>query len=233
MKSMFRVLSFGLPFAAIFGAGVNAPVDAQVTSIPVTGTVSGTVFTNGVVSLNSYSLLSPVGTVSGTNGTITGVSSGGIPIFSINVGTTADVVGTTTGGVVFNDGRSASFVMAPTTFNATVNSIVSTNPAIPVTTISFLFPPLADTNVGLTINSGSISIPTSSIVNPVLPPVGAVPPPVVIVTSPGIDSALVILDPAFSPKPSTGPQIVTAFSSDPNAIFYSSLTSRVFPGLGQ
>jgi hypothetical protein len=228
MKSISRVLAFGLPLAAAIATISSGAAFAQTTSIPVSGTVSGTVFTTGIVSLNSYSLLSPVGTVSGTAGTITSVTTPlGVPISTLTVGLTGNVVGTTTGGVVFNDGKTASFVAAPTTVNATVLSISApTNLAINSITLGAL--PLADTNVSLTINSGNISIPTSSIV---AAPVTPITTPTVIVQSLGIASALVILDPAFSPKPGVGPQIVTAFSSDPNAVFASSLTSKVSPYL--
>ena len=223
MKSISRVLSFRLPLAAAIATISTGAAFAQTTSIPVSGTVSGTVFTTGIVSLNSYSLLSPVGTVSGTAGTITSVTTPlGVPISTLTVGLTGNVVGTTTGGVVFNDGKTASFVAAPTTVNATVLSIS------PGASLSLIAPPLVDTNVSLTINSGNISIPTSSIVAAPLTPITT---PTVIVQSPGIASALVILDPAFSPKPGVGPQIVTAFSSDPNAVFASSLTSKVSPYL--
>ncbi len=223
MKSISRVLSFGLPLAAAIATISTGAAFAQTTSIPVSGTVSGTVFTTGIVSLNSYSLLSPVGTVSGTAGTITSVTTPlGVPISTLTVGLTGNVVGTTTGGVVFNDGKTASFVAAPTTVNATVLSIS------PGASLSLIAPPLVDTNVSLTINSGNISIPTSSIV---AAPATPITTPTVIVQSPGIASALVILDPAFSPKPGVGPQIVTAFSSDPNAVFASSLTSKVSPYL--
>lgn len=236
MKSISRVLTLGLPLAAAIATISSGAAFAQVTNIPVSGTVSGTVFTTGVVSLNSYSLLSPVGTISGTAGTITSVTLGGLPVPILSVGTNADVGGTTTGGVVFNDGRTASFVAAPTTVNATVTAISApTNPAITTIVVGVL--PLADTNVSLAINSGNISIPTSSIVSPPPTPISS---QTVTVQSLGITSALVILDPAFiNANPSISSQIVTAFSSDPNAVFAadpnavytSSLSSKVSPYL--
>lgn len=219
MKFIPRVLSLSLPLIAAITTISSGAAFAQTTSIPISGTVSGTVSSiNGSVSLSSYSLLSPVGTVSGNGGTVISPTSG-----TIVTGGSYTVVGTTNGGVVFNDGRTASFINAPTNLNTTVNSI-SPGSSLVIGTI-----PSQTTFVGLTINSGSsISIPTSSIV---AAPTTPITTPTVVVQSLGIASALVILDPAFSPKPSVGPQIVTAFSSDPNAIFASSLTSRVSPYL--
>lgn len=236
MKSISRVLAFGLPLAAAIATLSTEAAFAQFTNLPVSGTVSGTVFTTGIVSLNSYSLLSPIGTISGTAGTITSVTSGGLPVPTLFVGTTADVGGTTTGGVVFNDGRTASFVAAPTIVNATVTAISApTNPAINSITVGVL--PLANTNVSLQVNSGNITIPDSSIV--AAPPT-PITTPTVIVQSPGIASALVILDPAFiAANPGISSTIVTAFSSDPSAafaaspgaVYSSSLSSKVSPFL--
>ncbi|TYQ29172.1 hypothetical protein PseudUWO311_03310 [Pseudanabaena sp. UWO311] len=228
MKSISRVLAFGLPLAAAIATLSTEAAFAQFTNLPFTGTVSGTVFTNGAISLNSYSLLSPIGTISASAGTITSLTSSNAPNIAVNSILTAS--GTTTGGVVFNDGRTASFVAAPTTVtNALVTSISG---ALIIGT-----PPVANTNVSLQVNSGNITIPDSSIV--AAPPT-PITTPTVIVQSPGIASALVILDPAFiAANPGISSTIVTAFSSDPSAafaaspgaVYSSSLSSKVSPFL--
>lgn len=230
MKSIIRVLSLGLPLAAAIATISTEAAFAQVTNLPFTGTVSGTVFINGAISLNSYSLLSPIGTISASTGTITigSLTSSTAPNIAVNSILTAN--GTTTGGVVFNDGRTASFVAAPTTVtNAIVTSISGA--------LVIGAPPVANTNVSLQINSGNITIPDSSIV---AAPVTPLTTQTVTVQSPGIASALVILDPAFiAANPGISSTIVTAFSSDPSAafsaspgsVYSSSLSSKVSPFL--
>ncbi|MCX5933443.1 MAG: hypothetical protein NTU99_01435 [Pseudanabaena sp. LacPavin_0818_WC45_MAG_42_6] len=64
MKSISCILA--LPLAAAIATICAESAFSQVTNLPFTGTVSGTVFTNGAISLNSYSLLSPIGTISAT-----------------------------------------------------------------------------------------------------------------------------------------------------------------------
>jgi hypothetical protein len=226
MKSISCILA--LPLAAAIATICAESAFSQVTNLPFTGTVSGTVFTNGAISLNSYSLLSPIGTISATTGTITSLTSSNAPNILVNSILTAS--GTTTGGVVFNDGRTASFVAAPTTVtNAIVTSI--SGPLVIGT------PPGTNTNVSLQINSGSITIPDSSIVAAPLTPFTT---QTVTVQSPGITSALVILDPTFiGANPGISSTIVTAFSSDPSsafpsspgAVYSSSLSSKVSPFL--
>lgn len=222
MKSISCILA--LPLAAAIATISAESAFSQVTNLPFTGTVSGTVFTNGAISLNSYSLLSPIGTISATTGTITSLTSSNAPNILVNSILAAS--GTTTGGVVFNDGRTASFVAAPTTVtNAIVTSI--SGPLVIGT------PPGTNTNVSLQVNSGSITIPDSSIV---AAPVTPFTTQTVTVQSPGIASALVILDPAFiAANPGISSSIVTAFSSVAFPVspgtYSSSLSSKVSPFL--
>ncbi|MEE3716574.1 hypothetical protein V2H45_07445 [Tumidithrix elongata RA019] len=220
MKLVSRVFSLGLPFAATITAIASSPAFAQVTNIPITGTMSGSISgapaTYGKFTVNSYQLLSPVGTVSGSIGDITSVTSSplsNVQVTSISTGSTYFVQGIVTGGVAFNDGRTASFVNAPSTANVTVQSISTGSPLV------FSALPLS-TNVSLGISDGNIAIPTNSIV---AAPVTPITTPTITVTSLGIASALVILDPKFNPPPSTGNQVITAFSP--------SMDSKIFPGL--
>lgn len=216
MKSISRVLSFGLPLAAAIATISSGAAFAQTTSIPVSGTVSGTVSsTTGAVSLGSYSLLSPVGTISGTDGKVTSPTSG-----TIVTGGTYDVVGTSNGSIVFNDGRTASFINAPTNFNTTVTSI-SPGGSLTIGTL-----PLQDTFVGLTINSGNISIPNSSIIS-------APPAPRSVFFSYISSTGVTVLGNVPAPPVVIFQQrgVVVVASSDASAPFISSLSSKVSPYL--
>jgi len=227
MKSISRVLSSGLPIAAAISTISSGAAFAQVVNFPIVGVASLTV-TNGRYSINRGSVLTPLGTLVLTN---YNVVSGNINVVNINslsdisknipkditVGTTFGVTGTTTGKVNFNNGAKASFVDAPSTIGVTVKSISSpTNPAI--NSLSLTAFPLARTDIGVSI-SGNIAIPTSSIVGSTI----------------GISTNSIIAVPTTTfqtLKTASEPVTLdTAFSSNPNAVFVSSLSSRVSPYL--
>jgi len=147
-----------LLFSLLSAIGVSAisalPSFAQTTSIPFTGAVSVSVFASGGYAVTYLSVLSSLGTISVTDGQITGVSPVTVAGPNISVGDVVAVTGTSTGSIGFFAGGNANFFNVPTNLTLTAKTVSGVIPYIgPV-----------NTNQNFSADfSGFVVIPNSSI----------------------------------------------------------------------